>query len=158
MKLKKFNKIMEEYLESFDCEYGGIDTDFYCYPKTQEIFVSFTIVESADKYFNELVEELGLNYKCDPFLLGLYHEIGHCVTFENFTKAQLKKIMKDKARVDDGNPTEEKRKEYVRLLDEYTATKWAVDFINNNPQEVKDFWEKIQPEILKFYKKKGLTN
>ena len=32
------------------------------------------------------------------------------------------------------------------------ATKWAVDYIYNNTNIVKAFWEELQPHILQFYR------
>ena len=156
--LNKITEVLDRYLAKFDCECIGVDTDFYCYPDTKEVAYSLTFVADNDKYFNKLFKHLGLKYNADPFILALYHEIGHCMTWNNFNKIDIAYIKIAKAIIDNGKPNKIKRIIYPILLDEYKATKWACKYINSHPQEIKAMLENIQPLILQFYKENGLTN
>lgn len=157
--LNKITKVLDKYLsKKFDCECCGLDTDFYCYPDTKEVFYSLTFVADNDKYFNNLFKMLGLKYNADSFILALYHEIGHCMTWEHFTRAEMFFIKVMKKIIDNGKPNKIKRMIYPFLLDEFKATQWACNYINKHPQEVQRMWQNIQPKILKFYTDNGLTN
>lgn len=154
--IEKLENVLENYLNKFDCELLQLDTDFYCYPDTKEIAYALTFVKDNDKYFNNLFKQLGLKYNADPFILALFHEIGHCVTWEHFNKLELLGIKLAKKIVDNGKPNKAKRIIYPYLLDEFKATQWACNYINKHPKEIKKLWEAIQPKILKFYLDNGL--
>lgn len=103
--------------------------DFYYMPETDEIGFSKYVYEEHDAKFLEFAQELGLEYDVDVFLLSLLHEVGHFFTIED---EELDIFWK--ARLDNGAPTDVD--EYYRDPIEAAATKWAVDYINNNFNEI----------------------
>ena len=59
------------------------------------------------------------------------------VNYDAETKKQVKKL----------------EYQYFNLPDEIIATKWAVDYMTKNKDEIKEMWKRIEKEILKFYEK-----
>ena len=41
--------------------------------------------------------------------------------------------------------------EYFNMPDEVAATNWAIDYIRNNTEKVAEFWNELQPAIMRCY-------
>lgn len=132
---------------------------FCWYPYTNIVDYTLVVDELSDNAFKEYLYHLGLQYDCDVFLLSLLHEVGHFMTDDELTPLETELCEEAKGKI-------EKRKEltfadhweYFSLKDETMASQWAVDFINNNPTEVEDFWLKVQKRILRFYELNNVVN
>ena len=116
--------------ESFSEDLSVVEADdFYYMPETDEIGFSKYVYQEHDDKFLKFAQELGLEYDVDVFLLSLLHEVGHYFTIEDEELDAYWKI-----RLDKGAPTNVD--EYYRDPIEAAATKWAVDYINDNFNEI----------------------
>lgn len=77
----------------------------------------------------------GLKVKCSCFILSLLHEIGHNETID-MTDDEIDKSEYDVNSKDDVF-------EYFMLEDELEATLWAIDFINDNKEFIKNLDKQI---------------
>ena len=144
--IDKINKYIEGYINKWDL-YAHIDTDFMYDPTEDTVYWTLVVSEKHDRAFQEFFESLGCDIKTDVFVYSIFHEIGHSQTLEKISDEDYNYSHDRKA---DPNITDE---EYFRLPDEIIASKWAVDYINNNIDEVRDFWNGLKPLIMKFYQR-----
>ena len=152
MKIRKLRGIAEinDYIESYLAKwdlYACIDTDFAYDPTIDTVFWSVVVSEENDKAFKEFFKKLGCNVETDVFVYSIFHEIGHSQTLEILSDMDYNYSQDRKA---DPNISNE---EYFNLPDEIIASQWAVEYINNNIDEVKTFWSGLQVLLKKFYKR-----
>jgi len=150
--LDRITKILNEYCKQFDCVCEPSD-DFYYFYDSSTVTFAFVTTEWIDKQFVKFYETLGLNVKCDTFLLSLFHEIGHHHTIEEVEEEDYIYSQDVKDWIDEQEASEELLDMYFNLPDEKIATQWAVDYINTHIDEVYNLWLRLQPAILDFYKK-----
>ncbi len=67
------------------------------------------------------------------FLLSLFHEIGHYMTFDDLGEEDFAYSCDVKALL---GTTDDDAKIYFRLPIEIAATNWAIDYINEHPTEI----------------------
>lgn len=136
--LEIIDNIINNFTETHFGVCASMDTDFFYDPEEDDITYAFVVSEVNDKMFMNCVHSIEPNLNCDIFLLSLLHEVGHHFTWEDLTA-------EEQAYTPDGE-------EYYYSPKEIVATKWAVDYIYNNTNLVKAFWEELQPHILQFYR------
>lgn len=128
------------------------DTDFYYKEQSEKIAYSFVVPDRQDKLFQNYAIELGLNYNCDTFLLALLHEVGHHETLWLMDPDDRDRDELFIAELElTGSMTDETILKYYRCERERLATQWAVDFINKNPNVVREFWNELQTALVQFY-------
>jgi len=120
---------------NFEARCGGMESDFGWNPAQDYIFYSLTITEKSAQMFYEYTGELGLKYELDDFWLAFLHELGHSETW----------YLVDEEDWD--VPIEITEYDYFRHPREAIATEWAVDFINEHPQLVRDLTQIVGPAI-----------
>lgn len=114
--------------------------DYSCYDmSTNTIYLNLNEEDSSNK-FVEYCKSLGLNRKLVLRILVFLHELGHSQTvwdmnypryvIDNF----ISRILDTQSLTYKGAGI--KRSLYQRLKTEKLATKWAIDFINNNSLEI----------------------
>lgn len=143
--IKKLNAWLKKY--GFEL-FAYRDKEFaYLYKNDGEyVSVGDGIPYTSFKDFEKIVETK-LDYDTDTSTLCFLHELGHYSTWEQFgfidelLDIAIRKVLE---KIDTLFPrlygfTE---KIYHRLPQEYKATMWAVDFINNNRQATMEL-EKI---------------
>lgn len=143
------NEIHQWLIENGWEEIGvGLDEDFYYEDIEEKIYVALTIAEKHDRLFEQVFNEIGLQHKCDNFILSFFHELGHYETLHLLTEEEEKLSEKiyNKPSYEDSDYLE-----YYYSPREIIATTWAKDFINENVDKVKDFWNRIQPIIFQLY-------
>ena len=107
----------------------------------------------------------------DSFAISLLHELGHIETMKTFNKMSiaLDDIKKSIIQTFIDSDFDKKRviaKTYYSLPTEYTATKWAVDWIRKHPNKYKVMLKRIEKALNNFYKinlyynknRKGIKN
>ena len=151
MKLKAI-KPVNNCLNKFMREWGltaEIGTDFaYLYEKRVVVWTPI-VASQNDIDFQNFFESLGCNVKCDVFLYSILHEIGHSQTLDDVDDEDYAYSLDRKAQPISNY-------EYFKLPDEIAATQWAVDFLNNNTEKVRLFWEEFVPKMMNFYKKNNI--
>lgn len=138
----------------FDTQVTGTNSDWYWYWEDNHIEYSLVCVANNLVAWNALLEELNCKYVIDPFFSCFLHELGHAQTYPSFDDdiidedEEIKQLMQE-------NPAsfaEDLDNIYFHLPMEIVATKWAVDFINTHPNEVRNLISAVSPLIQDFYK------
>lgn len=141
---------INNYIDNYVSEWGltsQLDTDFAYDPVEDIVYWSVVVSEKNSEDFKEFFESLGCVVKADVFIYSLFHEIGHSQTLEYVSEEDYNYSWDRKADPEITNY------EYFRLPNEIVATQWAVDYINNNAEEIEEFWNGLQPLLMKFYNK-----
>jgi len=153
------NKFMAEHDIDCRCQIGS---EFcYCYPNSLITYTLIGLPYTEDFFLNCFIN-LGLEYTCDVFLISWFHEVGHWATLDDidddwYQVSQLRKEELAERRYKSIKDLYKIQSEYWRLADEKEANKWAVNFMNENYEDIRKMWEeKLQPAILNFYKLNGL--
>ena len=161
---KQINRIMNNYLRKFGLK-AFLDTDFTAYMENKEIGYALMVTDAADKYFIPFCESIDKDVKADAFLLSIFHEIGHHMTWDEFSDEEIdngfaaKEIIDkiiDEAEEDDEETIARENYNYFNLPEERAATEWGINYIKTHAEEVANFWRKLQPAIMRFFKKNHL--
>ena len=159
--LKKLNKAIKAEVEKFGIEKVGMADWEYNLNRQS---VSYTLLDNRleDELFIKFVKERFGFKPLNNFMLSLFHELGHKATYEeifendvvyDFCQEEKDRIEKE---INDAETKKQVKKleyQYFNLPDEIIATKWAVDYMTKNKDEIKEMWKRIEKEILKFYEK-----
>lgn len=124
--------------------------EFVYYIEEKTVSVSILVDSRIDGYFLDNAYKMGLSYNCGDFILGFLHEIGHHFTLSDISRRQSIRINKTKERIDGWKKKDNYR--YFQLLDERIATQWAINYINNNKETLREFANCIVPIIKELQK------
>ena len=151
--LDEIKNIVNDFLFPFEleCEIGE---DFAYYPFHDLIEISLVTIDRSSKNFLSFVNTEFNDITADIFLWSLLHEIGHHETWDILTDSEIIESQIIKKQIQN-NEIDSNRKDeiYFYTPDEYAATEWAANYMKENVQEVKEFWEKLQPHIINLYEK-----
>lgn len=117
--------------------------------------IHFAIVLSSpveDWFYQFITSNFDFPYTCDPFITSFFHELGHNQTYMDFTENEWEKYLEDVNAIAQMDDTEDKNMTYFSLPFEFAATEWAVRYIKDNEDEVKEFWRVCSKLILNIYK------
>lgn len=136
----------------FDARVHGLDTDFFWY-HDDTIGYTLTATEESATEWNILLNELGCNLKLDTFFTAFLHELGHSETYYTFTEEEIseQEELKDLISEDPSSFALTPHQAYFHLPVELAATQWAVNFINNNHDKVKELVDNASAAIQQFY-------
>lgn len=144
----EITNILNKFLEPFEATaFAG--TDFSYFYIDSSIEYTFVISERMDRLFMEYAKSIGLKTKIDIFLLSFLHELGHHETLDEIDDddEEYSRLIKENLNSDN----DDNCKIYFALPDEKMATEWAINYINNNMDAIKNLWDQLQPAIMKFY-------
>lgn len=130
---KKLDDLLYESFQDFELDFAEGKEFVYDYP-TSTVYYTFN-TSKVDKWFMDFAKANGLKVKCSCFILSLLHEIGHNETID-MTDDEIDKSEYDVNSKDDVF-------EYFMLEDELEATLWAIDFINDNKEFIKNLDKQI---------------
>ena len=133
MKTSKLNKTQTKILKDFANDFTLCFTNeerAYCYLEVKKIYINL----------NDFL------YPTHRSLFDLLHEIGHSVTWNDFSKKAWKNYYKTA-------PYEHNIEKYFIIPQERVATDWAYNYIKNHPNKVK----KLEAKLQKKLEKKGYT-
>lgn len=146
--VKRISRIINEFLKPFECT-ARMGTDFcYLYNKNL-IFYSIVWMNNGAEDFLNSVLRLEPEVEADIFLWSLLHEVGHHETYDEISDEENDYCDDTKKKIEEGELPNEL---YYDMIDERLATEWAVEYANTHKEELKAFWEKLQPAIMDFYK------
>ena len=136
----------------FSARVRGVDEDFFWY-HDDTITYSFFFPEESAKNWAGLLEELGCKYDIDIFFSAFLHELGHSHTYWDFEEDEIDEYNETLRLMDTDPNTFAESIEYVysRLPIEYTATSWAVRYINTYPERIKELVTLVSKAIKLFY-------
>ena len=133
---------------NLDYDSVNVDTDFYCYPNTKEIFISVLAPATAlDDFYDNLATRTNIE-DISLFTWSFLHEVGHCMTWNYLNKRTKNHCEYVKRKIERGSidPLT-----YYGLSDEKIATDWAIDFVERNHKLVKAFDKNILATLNDFY-------
>ena len=124
-------------------------TDFSYFYIDSSIEYTFVVSERMNRLFMEYAKSIGLKTKIDIFLLSFLHELGHHETLDEIDDddEEYSRLIKENLNSDN----DDNCKIYFALPNEKMATEWAINYINNNTDAIKNLWDQLQPAIMKFY-------
>jgi hypothetical protein len=141
-------------------------TEFAYNTCTHEVMYTLFGDENSNNLFMKNFNRLAPDIDCDVFLASLMHEVGHHYTIYLLEVEEEDYCSKCKHRIEiesehlnadsDAERLEELHMEYFNLPDEYEATMWAIAYIRNNIEKVREFWSKVQDAIMEFYVLNGV--
>lgn len=143
--LDELKKVVADFIEPFGCK-SEMNTDFAYYPNEQIVTWSIFMAEKSDKYFQDYVNTFFPNIEADSFLWSLLHEVGHHMTYNEWTKDQLKLFEERKVEAEKTANNEHESYGYYLYFsteDEWLATRWAAEYMENNSEKVEKFWLKF---------------
>lgn len=117
------------------------DTNTIMYSNTPYRYID-TLFNRCAKAYNPAVNDI------DTFILGLFHELGHHETENDFNAKQWReygRFAADLAKKDRLTICDHLL--YFRHPLEWAATTWACDYIANNHENVKDLQKKLRPLV-----------
>ena len=159
---KRINRIINNYLRKFGLK-GILDTDYCAYLEDKTVGYALMVTDASDKYFIPFCESIDKEVKADTFILSIFHEIGHFMTWDNFTDREIENGFLAKDLIDAAiNATEDdeviarENYNYFNLPEERAATEWGLNYIKTHAAEVGKFWAILKPAIMQFYKKNHL--
>lgn len=160
MRLKGINKLnknitamVNEYIcEDITCKFNT------CFAMAEDrLYYSLFVDEDMDRDWQIwLHDTYGDRYSDDfsTFVLTFLHEVGHYFTEDDFDDdVEKKQALVIDADLDDEETTVSKRRTYWELPVEKAATDWAIDFYNNNKEQMKNFYKDVMTFISNFYNK-----
>ena len=162
MELKGIRKV-EKIIHDFTTKNFGVtarlDTEFEAFCDNGRKLIGYTFLTDEGGE-GELIADAIQRYpnlNADIFLWGLMHEVGHCMTEQMWTPEEREYFNNQKKIIED----EEVEFEIANVCyhccpDEFFATRWAGDYMMAHPRKMKKFWNKLQTELLKMYRKNGL--
>lgn len=150
--LKGINRILNlctDFINEIDdFEDVQLNPEFFCYPTTNEVFVSVVAVQNAvEEFMTTLLKRTEVE-DISEFTWSLLHEVGHCETWHIMNKRTTNHCKNIKRKITRGTiPTIE----YYSLTDEKIATDWAIRYTEENYEIVKAFDKKITKALKKFF-------
>lgn len=146
--IDKLLNICTDFVNEIDeFEDVQIGVEFFCYPTTNEIFISLVASENAvEEFMTTLLERTNVR-DISEFTWSLLHEVGHCETWGVMTKRTTNHCRNVKRKIMQGK---QPSVNYYYLTDERIATDWAIKFVENNYEMVKKFDKRILKYLKKF--------
>lgn len=151
---KVIDNVLNRFLQDndFDCT-TTMSTDFFYYWEEELITYSIVVSERMDRMFLDFAKRKGLKVDCGIFLLSFFHELGHHLTIDNLTDEEDEECEAIKETLTDNDADCEK---YFSVLDEWLATSWAIDYINNNTEQIRQLAEDVQTAIQSFIEENNI--
>lgn len=132
-----FNAWLEKY--GFSVRVYGMDYEFSYYADEHDITWSVLFDQETENMWNAFLVTLGLRYDLHHFWTSFLHEVGHDETMYLLTAEEIA-YCAERAKVCSNA-------EYFELSREIIATKWAIDFIHNNIEAVRELVATVGPLV-----------
>lgn len=118
-----------------------VEGEEFCYYPNEKV-VQYGLLDDPDNdiYFQQFFMEYGIEYTCHTFVLSLLHEVGHYMTLHYFKDEDREQ---DKAAKEShaSDKTIETNYWYWELPTEFAANMWALEWINNNIEDLRALHE-----------------
>ena len=147
---KELNNWLEK--NEFKVRVRGDADDFCWYGCSNTIEYS---VRAADKHlrlWSQLLDSLGLNAIIDPFYSAFLHEVGHSITYWDFTEEEIEEYYETLESMDEEPDSfvEDITWTYFHLPMEIVATEWMVNYINSHFEAVKELVDAVRPLLVNY--------
>lgn len=138
----KVNALIKDFLAPYADVNIVCSSDFYYDDESNEIGWSFLSNERQDRTFCDFFENTLHCPICNTFIYSIFHEFGHKMTYNSFSGVDW---MVYRLQVDDieciSEDKEEREYIYYNLPIERAASEWAVNFITEHLEEIKDWFD-----------------
>lgn len=142
--------VLQKWLDDHDheeikVEYG----EEFEYSILEDVITVATVLPSYDyEEFERFALSRGLELNPGPWVLAFLHEVGHAITLlDDSLDEHIDSYFETRDRM--------RLADYMAHPVEASATDWAVDYINNNKEEIiqliKDIDEKMNSKVLEVY-------
>lgn len=151
---KKVERIMNRFLNEFDC-HAQLGEDFAYYYNTNTITYSFYTDSDSTEEYQKFIAKNFPYVTCNIFLWSLLHEVGHHETINRWDDDQQDFFDKEKEEIEEEMGQGHDRELYQRYFnvpDEYAASEWAAEYLEENEEKIRLFWEELQDAIMNFYR------
>ena len=156
--LEELKAVVDEFVVKRFGLNTEVDTDFAYYPDFGFVTWSFFMTEKSDKYFQQFVKQEFPNINADIFLWSLFHEIGHHMTYKEWSEKEQEfsnEVKSAASKVLDKEEVGEAEERYSYFLyfsapDERRATEWAAHYMETHAESVEKFWRKFVDEFNQF--------
>ena len=132
-----FNTWLEKY--GFSVRVYGMSYDFGYYSDEREIVWSVLYDQEVEDMWDAFLDRMGLGYMLHHFWTSFLYEVGHDETLWMLSAEELA-YCAERAKVCS-------ELEYFELSREIIATKWAIDFIHNNIEAVRELIASVGPLV-----------
>ena len=143
--ITELNKVLNDFLEPFDCS-AYFNDDFCYWYVGSKINYTLVVTDNQADSFLAFAESLFPSIHADIFLWSFLHELGHHETLDDFDEETH---LLYRTIVNNENLSDE---EYYNLPLEKAATEWAGNYMLSHISEISKLWNKIAPLIQQFYK------
>lgn len=137
--IKWFVSLIDE-----DIEISTEDDNFCVDLEDKCIFIP--LEEESDLEFERLFMKFlkeEFNFYTEPFLISLCHEIGHIMTYTKELESERQFLYTMLQCGYKEEEFEEYNRMYFSIPWEYEATKWGIEYINNNKELCDNFMKKF---------------
>lgn len=118
------------------------DDDFCADVVNKIIYVESKEHIEEDRLIQEFVQEK-FNVLIDPFLIGILHEVGHIMTYDEQKNDERSILYALLAIIYNEKEYEEYSKMYFSIPAEFEATKWAVNYYINHKKLCDNFLKEL---------------
>ena len=145
--MKELNQALNSWLEKygFDTVAEGIEPSFGYYYNRNSIVYTLSIRESAIKSWNLLMEEMNCPFVINQFYTSFLHELGHAQTLDLLTEEEEQFSENEEIRLSQLDDIVQADYEYYHLPREIIATEWAMNFMRENENAIKELVETTAP-------------
>ena len=156
--LNELNNTLKNIFKEFNIsEFYSAEDEFEC--EFEDRKIGYTLVENLphNNYYVEFVKKNFHYEPIVPFMLFIFHEIGHLYT-TNATLSAYSEKRRTELYEKMGTPDLPNGQfkcyefEYFRLPEEIVATAWAVEYMSTHEEEVLELWKKVYNALQVFYK------
>lgn len=157
--IKKVDKIINDFTQKNFGVTARFDTEFeaFCDNGRRLIGYTFLATENGEGQFIDDAIKRYPNVNADIFLWALMHEIGHCMTEDMWTDEEREYFNYQKDIICEADVDENEMNAWYHVCpDEFTATRWAGEYMTKHPRKMKKFWTELQTALIQMYVKNGL--
>lgn len=114
------------------------DNEFYADVCDCVVYYAHKEADEIDRLFYSVGKAEGMKVDCGIEVFSFLHEVGHIETDCDIEEDEWEEIEGEKAELEEISLTDEieANKRYFYILDEITATRWAIDYINTHEKEI----------------------
>lgn len=131
-----------------------LGSDFlYCSDNSIIYFSLFTTETHDLDFLHFAQDEFNFPFDCDNFILSFFHELGHYMTYHEWSQKELNEYYLTKLYL---SLFENSHLDYYKLPIEHLATDWACSYICNHQKEIEEFWRVCKKLLMNIYKQNNL--
>lgn len=135
--------IINKFINQIDSTIIVGSCDQFCTNiNTRTIYIGIQEHPKEDELIQNFIQER-FGIIIDPFLIGVLHEVGHLMTYEEELNEQRIIMYALLAYTYDETQYEQYSKAYFEIPAELAATTWAVEYYKNNTEHCEQFLDEL---------------